>query len=98
MGPGLMGMQPPPPTQYLPNSYDNDAVHVYEHELFMKSQEYEALPAYNKGIFEQHLASTKQKVIDAQNVGLQQQQQQPGEPDNSAIPSNGQLPVGAGVG
>jgi hypothetical protein len=96
-----MGMQPqgpPPPQVFQPNSYDNDQVHVYEHELHMKSQEYEAYSPYIKSVFEQHLALTKQKVVAAQNVGLQQ----PGAPgaNHSPIPTagqpNGQVPVGAG--
>jgi hypothetical protein len=87
----MMGMQPqgpPPPQIFQPNSYDNDAVHVYEHELFMKSQQYEGLSPYIKSVFEQHLTLTKQKVVQAQNVGLQQ----PGNagPDNSSVPTNGQ--------
>jgi hypothetical protein len=87
----MMGMQPqgpPPPQIFPPNSYDNDAVHVYEHELFMKSQQYEGLSDYVKSVFEQHLMLTKQKVVQAQNVGLQQ----PGNagPDNSSVPANGQ--------
>jgi hypothetical protein len=89
--PPMMGMQPqgpPPPQVFPPNSYDNDAVHVYEHELFMKSQQYEGLSPYVKSVFEQHLMLTKQKVVQSQNVGLQQ----PGNagPDNSSVPANGQ--------
>ena len=89
-------MQPPQPQVFQPNSYDNDAVHIYEHELHMKSQEYEAYSPYVKSVFEMHLALTKQKVVSAQNVGLQQ----PGStgPNNSAIPTNGQSPAYAGNG
>jgi hypothetical protein len=82
--------QPVEPTAepIYPNSYDNDQVHIYEHSLFMKSQEYEALSPFNKAIFEQHLALTKQKVVNA-SVGLQQQPGNAG-PDNSPVPTNGQ--------
>jgi len=87
--------QLPPEAQFLPNSYDNDAVHIYEHELHMKSQEYEGYSDFTKAVFENHLMLTKQKVVQAQNVGLQQ----PGNagPDNSAVPTNGQ-PQYAGNG
>lgn len=91
---GMPGMMAPPqqqPTQYLPNSYDNDAVHIYEHELHMKSQEYEAYSPYVKAIFEQHLAATKQKVVQAANVGLQQSGD--AGPNNPAIPAGGQPPA-----
>jgi hypothetical protein len=56
--------------------------------LFMKSQQYEGLSPYIKSVFEQHLTLTKQKVVQAQNVGLQQ----PGNAgsDNSSVPANGQ--------
>lgn len=87
---GMPPMQPPMPPQpqvFQPNSYDNDQVHIYEHELYMKSQEYEGLSDYIKSVFELHLQLTKQKVVQAANVGLQ-----PGNagPDNSAVPTNGQ--------
>lgn len=81
-------------TSIQPNDFDNDPVHIYEHELYMKSQEYEALDDQGKSIFINHLTMTKQKVL---NVGLQQSGQ-PGSGGNSPIPgqsSNGQIPVGA---
>lgn len=75
------------------NDWDLDEVHIYEHELYMKSQEFEMSDQSIKDIFIQHLDATKQKVIEYA-----------GGNDNSAIPdgagqpeSNGQQPVGAGV-
>jgi hypothetical protein len=87
----MNGMQqsqmPPQPQIFQPHSYDNDNVHIYEHELYMKSQEYEGLSDYVKSVFEMHLQLTKQKVVQAANVGIQ-----PGNagPNNSAVPTNGQ--------
>lgn len=90
--------QQPQPVQYIPNSYDNDQVHIYEHELHMKSQEYEAYSPYVKAIFENHLMLTKQKVVQA-SVGTQQQQPSNAGSNNSPVPSNGQSQyAGAGAG
>lgn len=68
------------------NEWDNDAVHIYEHELYMKSQEFEQSDQQIKDIFIQHLDMTKYKVVQAANVGIQQPGQ-PGSGDNSAVPA-----------
>ena len=70
----------------MPNEWDNDQVHIYEHELFMKSQEFEAMDPNTKQIFINHLTATKQKVVMAANVG-NEQSGQPGSGDNSAVPT-----------
>jgi hypothetical protein len=44
------------------NPFDNHAIHLYEHELFMKSQEYEALADEVKLIFLNHHMQTKMMV------------------------------------
>ena len=44
------------------NPFDNHAIHLYEHELYMKSQEYEALPDEIKAIFLNHHMLTKMMV------------------------------------
>lgn len=84
-------------TQGMPvqvNSFDNDTVHIYEHELYMKSQEYEGLDPNLQQLHIQHLTETKQKVIEA-NAG-----QQPGPgmgTSNPAISTPGQhAPIGVG--
>lgn len=72
-------------SQVMPNPWDNDTTHVYEHELYMKSQEFEQSEDTIKQGFIAHLDATKQKVM-ANNVGLQQPGN--GSGDNSAIPAN----------
>ena len=41
------------------NPFDNHAVHLYEHEIYMKSQEYESLDEDTKMIFLNHHMTTK---------------------------------------
>jgi hypothetical protein len=47
------------------NEFDNDAAHIYEHELYMKSQEYEALDPQIQQIFIVHDDQHKAKVVQA---------------------------------
>lgn len=78
----------------VPNSWDEDDIHIYEHELYMRSQEFEGLDPQLQQLHIEHLTATKQKVINS-NVG-------PGNSDSSiptnGAPSNGQQSVGAGTG
>lgn len=46
-----------------PNDWDNDETHIYEHELYMKSQEFEMSDPVIQNIFIQHLTMTKMKVM-----------------------------------
>ena len=53
------------------NDYDNASVHVYEHNSFRKSEEFEQLPPPTQQIFAEHLA---QHMAHAQNAMMQSQQ------------------------
>lgn len=49
------------------NEYDNHILHVQEHDLYRKSQEFELLPKEVKALFEEHV--TKHKTIEiAENL------------------------------
>lgn len=76
--------------QVMPNDWDNDQVHIYEHELFMKSQEFEGLDQQIQQVFINHLTATKQKVINY--AGGAEQSGGPGPGNNSAIPTDQQQP------
>lgn len=65
------------------NDYDEDPVHIYEHELIMRGEEFESYDPEIKKLFEDHLAETKQRVVDT-NVG----------PGNSNTP----VPTGESAG
>jgi hypothetical protein len=92
-----MPMQPPPPLPTLPtNDFDNDDAHILEHENYMKSQEYEALPPEVQQVFITHLMEHRQKQFQ-----LQMSQQDPSGAQQNAGPgsnvqpgSNGSVPVG----
>lgn len=63
------------PVGFPTNDFDNDAIHEYEHGLYMKSQEFELLPDENKAQLLNHYMLHKGKL-------LAQQLQQPGiQPD-----------------
>jgi hypothetical protein len=63
------------PVGFPTNDFDNDAIHEYEHALYMKSQEFELLPDENKAQLLNHYMLHKGKL-------LAQQLQQPGiQPD-----------------
>jgi len=53
------------------NEFDNHPVHIYEHENFMKSQEYEMLPYKNKKIFLDHLEEHKMELAAEQQMQAQ---------------------------
>jgi len=68
---GLPGMEQEPqaPVQ-LPmfpiNPWDNNDIHLYEHGLYMKSQEFETLPDEVKQVFITHYMLTEQAILGAQ--------------------------------
>lgn len=68
------------------NPWDNTMVHIYEHELYMKSQEYEMLPPEIQNIFIQHLILQKGQLA---NVGITG----PGEPGTADSDSSIPAPV-----
>lgn len=80
------------------NSFDDDTTHVYEHGLYMKSQEYELLEPQAKVGLEQHYLDHKLRLMPAQipgdpNVGQQQPGLSTGLPSGGPS-SNGAVPVG----
>jgi hypothetical protein len=72
------------------NPFDNHAIHLYEHELFMKSQEYEALSEDVKMIFLNHHMITKMMIqgqmVDQAGMGA--------PPVDSATAPAGDMNVG----
>lgn len=53
-----MGMQPAAPASPFPiNWYDNDAVHIAEHEAYAKTEEFQTLEPERQKIFELHHAA-----------------------------------------
>lgn len=78
MATGQVGIE----TDFMPNAYDNHATHLYEHELFMKSQEYEALPDEIKSIFLTHHMVTKMMV-----QGQMMEQAMQGQPPVATDPT-----------
>jgi hypothetical protein len=71
------------------NPFDNHAIHLYEHELYMKSQEYEALDDNTKSIFLNHHMITKMMV-----EGQMMQQAGMGAPVGEPQPETGEMNVG----
>lgn len=81
--------------QCVPNTWDNDPTHIYEHELYMKSQEFEMSDSATQQIFIQHLDATKMKVIQNNAPGIGQ----PTSSDPSIRGLNGQQqPAAVGAG
>lgn len=56
--------------QVLTNSWDNDQIHVTEHDNYRKTQEFETLSDQVKQIFELHVQGHKMKVAQSQGVVL----------------------------
>jgi hypothetical protein len=88
--PGMMPQQPQPLPVFPINPWDNNDIHLYEHGLYMKSQEFETLPNEVKQVFIQHYMLTEQAILGAQyGAGV------PGAADNSGgAEQPGQLPAG----
>jgi hypothetical protein len=79
--------QPIPPPPIIPtNEFDDDAVHVEEHQRFMRTQEYEILPPEIQQNFTSHLAVHKQR-----QQAMMQAQQMMGTPPQGAGPQE-QMP------
>lgn len=75
------------------NPWDNHEIHIYEHGLFMKSQEFELLDMNMKSVVVNHWLQHKQ----AGDLDVRRQLQLGAPPDQSGagpIPGQQQLPVG----
>jgi hypothetical protein len=85
-----VGKKLPP---YPVNPFDDHAVHIYEHGLFMKSQEYEMLGVEVKTLLLNHWLVHQQTMEGdiARSAANQSGESQPGEPDPN-IPG-GEQPV-----
>ena len=70
-------MQLPAPSLPI-NIYDNDELHIEGHGNFCKTQEYENLSEFNKGIHLAHLTEHMMRMQDA--LAMQQQMSAPGVP------------------
>lgn len=79
MGMGMMGQEPVPQDPamlmqdpnfmgYPTNSFDNDLIHVDEHDNWRKRQEFEASDPLVKMLFEKHQLSHKRRI--AVNLGM----------------------------
>lgn len=56
-------MLPPQlPPELMPNSWDNHEAHIFYHNQYRKSQEFESLPDHVKQIFEQHVNMHQQAL------------------------------------
>ena len=80
----------------VPNDFDLDPVHIYEHELYMKSQEYEMSDPQIKQIFLDHLNATKQKVL-SYAPGPNESSSNTGIPTSSNGQSTNGIPAGVGA-
>lgn len=72
--------------QVATNPWDNHETHVYEHKLYMKSQEFEMLDDGIRNIFIAHL--TMHEMTVAQNVYAGQPQPGDAGSNNSSIPAD----------
>lgn len=77
---GLPVPDPQNPTQVkqfmvTTNPFDNHQVHIYEHESYCKTQEWEMLPVATKQVFQDHINEHKQQVVQEQRA-IQQEQMQ----------------------
>lgn len=72
------------------NSFDNHEIHIYIHERYMKSQEYELLPIERKTLFLNHLQQHKQEVLAEQRTMAVQDMisQTQGQPMQEEAPAN----------
>lgn len=90
------------------NSWDNDQIHVEEHDNYRKTQEFERLPDQIKVMFETHVSSHKQHYATSQGITLGPGDPKldmiikgimpPPAPDPTGAPGNQPaLPVGSGA-
>lgn len=66
------------------NTFDEDAVHIVEHDTYRRRQAFERLDDDAKMIFENHVTQHKQKVASAQGTPIAPGEQVPPPPDGSA--------------
>lgn len=79
-----------------PNTYDEHAIHVVEHDMFRRRQAFERLPDDIKALFENHVQMHKQVMGLAQGTPIAPGEQLPPPPDGSAqsaSPEGGGAPM-----
>ena len=69
------------------NMYDNDATHIYEHELYMKSQEFEGLNPEIQQIFIQHDELHKMRLVENSGTPLNSGPESESEPVGAGAPA-----------
>ncbi len=72
-----------------PNTYDEHAIHVVEHDMFRRRQAFERLPDEIKTIFENHVQMHKQVMGLAQGTPIAPGEQLPPSPEGQAAPDDG---------
>lgn len=70
------------------NPWDNHQIHLYEHGLYMKSQEFELLPEENKKAIISHYLITQQAIVDEVN-GRAISTPTPGDESGNPVSTNG---------
>jgi hypothetical protein len=62
---GMQEAPPPPPapTGFPVNTYDNDIVHIMEHDNWRKRQQFESSPEQIKALFEHHIMTHKLHLL-----------------------------------
>lgn len=80
-----------------PNSWDNHAIHLREHNEYRKTQEYRALSHVAKAIFEWHCTTHEQlQIVEAQKLARLLAAQQPVMPAPGGPPASGTAPAAPG--
>jgi hypothetical protein len=80
-----------------PEDFENHEVHIYEHNKFRKTEEYDALPDEIKQLFAQHVA-VHQSFLQQQGGMMSQLQQLLQQPSGGMTPSLTNILGGAGGG
>lgn len=70
------------------NTFDEDSIHVMEHDMYRRRQAFERLPEEVKVWFENHVTQHKQKMGMAQGTPIAPGEQLPPPPDGSAPPAS----------
>lgn len=79
-----------------PNSWDNHAIHLREHNEYRKTQEYRALGPMEKSIFEWHCQGHEQlQIVEAQKMARLLAAQTPMAPAPMGAPVPGATPMSA---
>jgi hypothetical protein len=80
-----------------PEDFENHEVHIYEHNKFRKTEEYDALPDEIKQLFAQHVA-VHQSFLQQQGGMMSQLQQLLQQPNSGVMPNLADMLGGTGGG